>query len=189
MPSNKRAFTLIELLIVVAIVAILAAIAVPSFLEAQTRAKVGRVLADFRTLATAIESYAVDHNVYTAYGNPDDVALFAGEPVVHVPTRLTTPVAYLTLLPPDGFPGARTGLTPSQPRSYFYMHDYAVVYLGKTQHAGHVQSHHRSLTGSDRAVKWTVWSYGPDLDDDHGVRLYDPSNGTVSNGDLMRFGP
>ena len=58
----KKAFTLIELLIVVAIIAILAAIAVPNFLEAQTRAKVSRVQSDLRTLATGIESYTVDNN-------------------------------------------------------------------------------------------------------------------------------
>src|SRR5260221_3715617 len=60
----KRAFTLIELLIVVAIIAILAAIAVPNFLEAQTRAKVSRVKADMRTLGTAMEQYNVDYNGY-----------------------------------------------------------------------------------------------------------------------------
>src|SRR6059058_569753 len=62
--NMKKGFTLIELLIVVAIIAILAAIAVPNFLEAQTRAKVSRVRADARTVATAIESYAVDNNKY-----------------------------------------------------------------------------------------------------------------------------
>jgi type II secretory pathway pseudopilin PulG len=51
-------------LIVVAIIAILAAIAVPNFLEAQTRSKVSRAKADMRTIATGIESYFVDYNHY-----------------------------------------------------------------------------------------------------------------------------
>lgn len=63
----KKAFTLIELLIVVAIIAILAAIAVPNFLEAQTRAKVSRVMADQRSYATALETYYIDNNTYPVY--------------------------------------------------------------------------------------------------------------------------
>jgi len=190
LPSRPDGFTLIELLIVVAIISILASIAVPNMLEAQARAKVSRAKADHRSLGTALETYAVDwNNRYPDYGNPRDYALFAGEPVVFVPTRVTTPVGYISVLPPDVFPGKRTGLDRSEPTTYFYMHDYEVVYLGKTQAAGHVREHHRSLTGSDRPVMWTIWSFGADLDDDHGIVLYDPSNGTVSNGDLMRFGP
>ena len=46
---------MIELLIVVAIIAILALIAVPNFLEAQVRAKVSRVKSDMRNVATALE--------------------------------------------------------------------------------------------------------------------------------------
>src|SRR5690349_11907880 len=61
---STKAFTLIELLIVVAIIAILAAIAVPNFLEAQTRSKVSRAKADMRTMVTGLESYAVDNNKY-----------------------------------------------------------------------------------------------------------------------------
>jgi len=173
---------------VVAIIAILAAIAVPNFLEAQTRAKVARAQADQASVATALEAYAVDAGRYPAYGNPRDYALFAGEPVVFLPVRLTTPVTYLSSLPPDVFPGRRHGLAGTG-TPYFYMHDYRVIYLGKSQAQGHVAYHHRSLTGSDRAVQWTVWSFGPDLKDDHGVILYDPTNGTASVGDMMRFGP
>lgn len=62
MKPRREGFTLIELLIVVAIIAILAAIAVPNFLEAQMRAKVSRVKSDMRTIATGIETYAIDHN-------------------------------------------------------------------------------------------------------------------------------
>ncbi len=185
-----RAFTLIELLVVVLILALLAAIAVPNFLLAGTRARVSRATADQRALATALESYAIDASGrYPAYGNPRDRALFAGEPIVFVPTRLTTPVAYIKQLPPDIFPGVRSGIANDYQDTYFFMNDYACVYLGKTQPQGHVQEHYHSLTGGTRAAHWTIWSYGPDLKDNHGTIMYDPTNGTVSKGDLMRFGP
>src|SRR5438309_5491967 len=61
-PNTLKAFTLIELLIVVAIIAILAAIAVPNFLEAQTRSKVARCKADLRSVIMAMESYRIDNN-------------------------------------------------------------------------------------------------------------------------------
>ena len=67
--TRAEGFTLIELLIVVAIIAILAAIAVPNFLDAQMRSKVSRVKADIRSMVTAVESYAVDHNGYPIAAN------------------------------------------------------------------------------------------------------------------------
>lgn len=54
---GRAAFTLIELLIVVAIIAIPTALAVPGFLEAQTRSTVARVKAYMRTLTTTIRAF------------------------------------------------------------------------------------------------------------------------------------
>jgi len=58
------AFTLIELLFVVATIAILAAIAVPNFLEAQVRSKVARSLDDLHALGAALEAYFIEQRAY-----------------------------------------------------------------------------------------------------------------------------
>ncbi|MCC7391841.1 prepilin-type N-terminal cleavage/methylation domain-containing protein, partial [Candidatus Sumerlaeota bacterium] len=63
---TAKAFTLIELLVVVMIIAILAAIALPSFINAQTRSKVSRTKSDLRTTSVGAEMYAVDNNQYPA---------------------------------------------------------------------------------------------------------------------------
>lgn len=185
----KRAFTLIELLIIVAIIGTLATIAVPNFINAMIRSQLARAQADQRSIATALEAYRIDQNTYPAYGNPNDTTLFAGEPIVFIPVSITTPVGYMNVLPPDVFPGQRTGLEDIKDSTYFYMHNYETEYLGKIQAKGHVSEHYRSLTGESKKKLWTLWSYGPDLDDDHGVVVYDASNGLASSGDMMRFGP
>ncbi|MGC9328296.1 MAG: type II secretion system protein, partial [Candidatus Hinthialibacter sp.] len=86
--QSRNSFTLIELLIVVAIIGILAAIAVPNFLNAQTRAKVSRVKSDLYSIGNASEMYRLDHN---AFPWPQ----LGGTYIARI-VELTTPVSYIS---------------------------------------------------------------------------------------------
>jgi len=181
-PRVRAAFTLIELLIVVSIIAILASIAVPNFLEAQVRAKVARVKADFSTLALAIESYRVDNNNYLETDVRDRWRRF---------DPLTTPIAYISQVPKDPFlpkgDWHEDNFIDWDPRHGYYK-------LGCTPLA--------------KPSRWALSSNGPDLDEDsvpirfypgysdsvfmtqdpnYNFAIYDPTNGTVSNGDVWRL--
>jgi prepilin-type N-terminal cleavage/methylation domain-containing protein len=61
---KRRGFTLIELMVVIAIIIILAAIAIPNYLKMTERAKKSRVASDFAAIATALETYRTDWGVY-----------------------------------------------------------------------------------------------------------------------------
>ena len=61
--GNQRGFTLIELMIVVAIIGILTAIAFPLYANIQARARVAKAQADVRTLASAIVVYSAHTGV------------------------------------------------------------------------------------------------------------------------------
>ena len=60
--KNRGGFTLVEIMIVVAIIALLAAIAVPNFLRARKRSQATRVLEDLRMIDSAIDQYAIETN-------------------------------------------------------------------------------------------------------------------------------
>ncbi len=59
--TTKRAgFTLVEIMIVVAVIALLAAIAVPSFLRARKRSQASKIINDLRMIDSAIDQYAIE---------------------------------------------------------------------------------------------------------------------------------
>jgi len=211
--KRRVAFTLIELLVVVAIIAILAAIAIPNFLDAQVRARVSRARTDMRTVATALESYAVDHSKYPPMlgsstdgtGQVENERNGYGSVRLNVwrgiPHQVTTPVAYLTSLPEDVF---RIGATVTQtddnatpdvgkPYSSGNPFDMTFVYHNIVQYATAEPDGRFAGLGPDLLAYWRIYSLGPDkhfnavetLDLTTGA-FYDPTNGTVSAGEILR---
>jgi prepilin-type N-terminal cleavage/methylation domain-containing protein len=70
MKTTQTGFTLLELMVVVLIIGILVAIALPNFASSRERARVASVKTNARNVQTMVESYGIDHNgVY-----PVDVA-------------------------------------------------------------------------------------------------------------------
>ncbi len=205
-----RAFTLIELLIVVAIIAILAAIAVPNFLEAQTRSKVSRVRSDMRTASTALESYHIDHNVYPAPHEKHNMVSWDASNAVsdnpfhsRLPSQLTTPIAYLSTLPNDPFRSNRIGVATSgaylrnfnERFIYFNFPFFQLNFPGSFAPGAQ-----NNFAISNRlAGDWLFYSVGPGGDEWNRVNPasdplnsrrvyidYDPTNGTMSQGNIFR---
>jgi prepilin-type N-terminal cleavage/methylation domain-containing protein len=63
--KSRGGFTLVEIMIVVAIIALLAAIAVPGFLRARKRSQAARMLEDLRMIDAAVDQYAIEYNLTT----------------------------------------------------------------------------------------------------------------------------
>ena len=178
----KKAFTLIELLIVVAIIAILAAIAVPNFLEAQTRAKVSRVLSDERTYSTALETYYIDNNAY-----PYHIARGGVTGQATYPTGIDTTNNYNAQVLLSG--GKAVGNWNNIPT--FAIGQGGRV-LGLTSPVSYLSAHTSDAFGSDKSVTFAyaqgpagflVWSPGPD-----GVDQLDGSlNGSSNNSNAAEW--
>ncbi len=107
---SQKGFTLIELMIVVVIIGILAAIAIPNFIAMQDRAKEGSVKSNMHTLQLAAEDYGVQNDgIYAATMDASHVADL-------LPSSFKNPFsstanAWENRGNFDGAPGATAGLT------------------------------------------------------------------------------
>jgi general secretion pathway protein G len=126
--SRRRGFTLLEVLVVTAILGILTAIAMSSVLNAMHRARQKRAMGDLRTLALSIEAYATDFNRYPAaagFSLPSGLVL----PTVSV-SRIAGPLSptYIKAIPiKDGWG------TPYAYSSNSAFFDYALRSYGRDQ--------------------------------------------------------
>jgi type IV pilus assembly protein PilA len=87
---KRKGFTLIELMVVIAIIIILAAIAIPNYLQMTDRAKRSRIASDMATLATVLETYKTDWGKYPTAASPGQVV------------SLSTATIYSALAAPAG---------------------------------------------------------------------------------------
>ncbi|MFB3785927.1 MAG: type IV pilin protein [bacterium] len=183
---RDTAFTLIELLIVVAIIGVLAAIAVPNFLNAQLRAQIAKVKGDMRALGSAVEAYRIDHNRYPCF---DAYALPARyNSITYRLIPLTTPVAYigsvdlqdpfLKTLPAEGYEDEML-------RESYNYRSYETFNPELNIKAWVLNSMGPDRT-TDRGLQTELWARG--LVGADTVVIYDPTNGPVSRGDMPYTG-
>ncbi len=190
---RSTAFTLIELLIVVAIIAILAAAALPNLLEAQVRAKISRAQSDLRSIATALETYRMDFNDYPTMielGFKGGVAPLAGSDLKwwYVPDRLSTPIAYLSSahLPcPFGGDLDRRDDFPDDIWQRYSFENITELEDKARSFPILAGKYGPSQRAAQRMGGWRVLCIGPNQAWNP-MLPYDPTNGTVSDGNIMR---
>ncbi|HQO34926.1 MAG TPA: prepilin-type N-terminal cleavage/methylation domain-containing protein [bacterium] len=175
---RKRAFTLIELLIVVAIIGILAAIAVPNFMNARVRAKVSKAYSDIKAIAMANEMYALDNS--GAYPNESEDHPYERGWAEAGVFWLTTPVAYMSSIPTDPFERLEDKTEHATPQ----------VYETGTGKRGMKNVAYNIFTVGPNGVVDGITSSNPFTGPQKaGVNnTYSSSNGLKSGGDIYWYG-
>ncbi len=183
----RRGFTLLEILVVIAIVSILSSIAIVNFSTAQVRTKVSRAKADMQVIVTGLETYYVDNDRYppnrriplSDASGPSEAAYPASGYNV-TPVEITTPIAYITSNPPDPFRDQRgfvydfffPDLAEQIPQYSYYQILEPVQWEGLNANGITVSLVAVGGEGANRGAfakygggqkpAWVIWSAGPD---------------------------
>jgi type II secretory pathway pseudopilin PulG len=209
--QTRRAFTFVELLIVVAALALMGAIFLGSFTRASLQSDVALAQSRMATLADALEAYKVDNGVYPACDRSGLVVRrTAGE--LEVLERLSTPIAYVAdSLLPDPFPASfrRVSSTAAAQAAEAPTAVAGNEWLGSFIYQSWLDTN-RSQTTVDSfvptrllpATAYALQSAGPSatmhnlggilandfLPDGPVLLMYDPTNGAVSAGGIFCVG-
>ena len=182
---KKNGFTLIEFLIIIAVVGILSAISIPQYINSQVRSKVAKVKAEQKIIGIGLEAYAVDWDVY-----PADT--LAGWPF-YISNNITTPIPYITEdIQFDPFPSSGWS-------THSVVQRYRFKNLGYNTYS-HNWEPTKPANFSDREFlgKWVIYSEGPwgklaipngfsdgAVEGDWLWLPYNPTNGTISHGNII----
>ncbi len=201
---KKEGFTMIELLIVIAIIAVITAIAVPNLISANIKATVRGIKSEMGSIAIALEDYRLDEGNYpidpghtgSGYGADviagpgdfDDYEDAIGLGKLIFPGEGASDPVYLYRIPGD--PYNNSGEEEWNGTSGAHNNHYCYFTADASGSASYTE-----------AKYWALVSYGPDKDlditsysdakdaYDNGTDLYDPDSGITSNGDIVIIGP
>lgn len=182
-----------ELAVIVAVAGIVAAIAIPNYLEAMTRRNVARTKSEIRNLAYYLETYCLDNCSYPpAMSSAGILSCTKGIPpemedfwtIGYIPPILTTPVVYAPEIPFDRF-------SPRRPYDWSRTYPYAALFYsywiitsrGPDRDIGDIEISDYIIPPVRGHIRKLMAHYsGTSIE-------YDSTNGTISSGDIFRTGP
>lgn len=201
---RKEGFTMIELLIVIAIITVITAIAVPNLISANVKAKVKGIKAEMGSIAIALEDYRMDEGDYPI--DPEHTGSGYGADVIAKPNiDIDDPTDAIGLgqlvFPMGAIDSVYLYRIPDDPFNDGGEEEWNGTSGAHDNHYSYFTADASGAASSSEAKYWALVSYGPDKDlditsysdardaYDNGTDLYDPDSGITSNGDIVIIGP
>ncbi len=137
---NRRAFTLVEILIVVIILGILAAVVIPQFADASTDAKLSALQTNLATIRTQLSMYKLQHNdtwpLLATFTNQMTLSSKADGSTAAIGTALYIYGPYVISIPNNPFTGTNTVTTGAVDSSDWFYDELTGVF--RANDAAHV---------------------------------------------------